>query len=80
MDPFSIWIIGPSAVGKTTISKIYYNQLKLTNDKLRALGAKLMNQLNEIESMKENMPNTVIPEMPALEQYRTYEYYENFII
>ena len=34
MHLFSVWIIGPSAVGKTTVSKIFYNQLKIKNDKL----------------------------------------------
>lgn len=28
MNPFSIWIIGPSAAGKTTISKIVYEKIK----------------------------------------------------
>ena len=31
MHLFSVWTIGPSAVGKTTISKIFYNQLKIKN-------------------------------------------------
>lgn len=29
--PFSIWIIGPSASGKTTISKLLYSELKKKN-------------------------------------------------
>ena len=47
MAPFSIWIIGPSAVGKTTISKIYYNQLKLTNDKLVLIDGDQVRRLYE---------------------------------
>jgi len=42
---FSLWLIGPSAVGKTTVSKIIYNKIKkkipnlmlLDGDKLRNL-------------------------------------------
>jgi len=44
MHLFSVWTIGPSAVGKTTVSKIFYNQLKIKNDKLILLdGDKIRN-------------------------------------
>ena len=44
MNLFSVWTIGPSAVGKTTVSKIFYNQLKIKNDKLILLdGDKIRN-------------------------------------
>ena len=46
MHLFSIWTIGPSAVGKTTVSKIFYNQLKIKNDKLILLdGDKIRNMI-----------------------------------
>ena len=34
LKPFSIWIIGPSASGKTTISKLLYSELKKKNSNL----------------------------------------------
>jgi adenylylsulfate kinase-like enzyme len=48
MQTFSIWIIGPSAVGKTTVSKIFYNQLKIKNDKLILIDG------DQIRSLYEN--------------------------
>ena len=44
MKPYSIWIIGPSAVGKTTVSKIFYDKIKIKNDKLILIdGDKIRN-------------------------------------
>ena len=48
MQPFSVWIIGPSAVGKTTVSKIFYNKLKTKNDKLILIDG------DQIRSLYEN--------------------------
>ena len=48
MQTYSIWIIGPSAVGKTTVSKIFYNQLKIKNDKLILIDG------DQIRSLYEN--------------------------
>ena len=47
MYPHSIWIIGPSAVGKTTVSKIFYNKLKTTNDKLVLIDGDQVRNLYE---------------------------------
>ena len=47
MHPHSIWIIGPSAVGKTTVSKIFYNKLKTTNDKLVLIDGDQVRNLYE---------------------------------
>ena len=47
MHPHSIWIIGPSAVGKTTVSKIFYNKLKATNDKLVLIDGDQVRNLYE---------------------------------
>ena len=47
MQTYSIWIIGPSAVGKTTVSKIFYNQLKIKNDKLILIDGDQVRNLYE---------------------------------
>ncbi len=47
MQNFSIWIIGPSAVGKTTVSKIFYNKLKLKNNKLILIDGDQIRNLYE---------------------------------
>ena len=47
MDPYSIWIIGPSAVGKTTVAKIVYNQVKIKNDKLILIDGDQIRNLYE---------------------------------
>ena len=47
MNPFSIWIIGPSAVGKTTISKIFYERIKIKKDKLILIDGDQIRNLYE---------------------------------
>ena len=47
MQPFSVWIIGPSAVGKTTVSKIFYDQIKIKNDKLVLIDGDRIRNLYE---------------------------------
>ena len=44
MKPFSIWIIGPSAAGRTTISKIIYDKIKNSSESLVLIdGDKIRN-------------------------------------
>ena len=47
MQPFSIWIIGPSAVGKTIVSKIFYDQIKIKYDKLVLIDGDRIRNLYE---------------------------------
>ncbi len=47
MSPYSIWIIGPSAVGKTTVAKIIYNKVKVKNDKLILIDGDQIRNLYE---------------------------------
>ena len=40
---FSIWLIGPSAAGKTTISKLLYENLRRENNLILVDGDKIRN-------------------------------------
>lgn len=40
---FSIWLIGPSAAGKTTISKLLYNQINKNNNLVLIDGDQVRN-------------------------------------
>lgn len=42
-ENFSIWLIGPSAAGKTTISKLLYNQIKKNNNLVLIDGDQVRN-------------------------------------
>jgi adenylylsulfate kinase-like enzyme len=42
-NKFSIWLIGPSGAGKTTISKILYENLKINRDLILLDGDKIRN-------------------------------------
>ena len=47
MQTFSVWVIGPSAVGKTTVSKIFYDQIKIKYDKLVLIDGDQIRNLYE---------------------------------
>ena len=47
LKPFSIWIIGPSASGKTTISKLLYSELKKKNSNLALVDGDQVRKLYE---------------------------------
>ena len=51
---FSIWLIGPSAAGKTTISKLLYENLKKNSNLILVDGDKIRNLYENNLSMIRN--------------------------